>query len=74
MKFARAAGQICKKLYNGSLSGRLTRFMDDTNLALWGMIVVPLGVAICFGPALLVWLRDELRAGADEKQNRDSQD
>ena len=47
--------------------------MTDTDLALWGMIVVPLGVAICFGPALLVWLRDELRAGAAEKQKQDSQ-
>ncbi len=46
--------------------------MTDTNLALWGVIVVPLGVAICFGPALLVWLRDELRAGAAEKQKPDS--
>lgn len=46
--------------------------MTDTNLALWGVIVVPLGVAICFGPALLVWLRDELRACAAEKQKPDS--
>jgi hypothetical protein len=43
-------------------------FMTDTNLAYWGMAVVPIGVAICFGPALLVWLRDEFRAGADEKK------
>jgi hypothetical protein len=46
-------------------------FMMDIDLATWGMIVVPLGVAICFGPALLVWVRDELRAGAAEKQNQD---
>jgi len=45
--------------------------MEDTNLAYWGMIVVPIGVAICFGPALLVWLRDELRAGAAEKQKQE---
>ncbi|MGP8200112.1 MAG: hypothetical protein ACLQU4_11495 [Limisphaerales bacterium] len=44
--------------------------MTDTNLALWGMIVVPIGVAICFGPALLVWLRDELRAAAAEKKQK----
>jgi hypothetical protein len=42
--------------------------MTDTNLAYWGLLVVPVGVALCFGPALLVWLRDELRAGAAEKQ------
>ena len=47
--------------------------MDDTNLAFWGMVVVPLGVALCFGPALLIWLRDELRASAAEKQKQDSQ-
>jgi len=46
--------------------------MTDTDLALWGMIVVPVGVAICFGPALLVWLRDELRAGAAAKQKQES--
>jgi hypothetical protein len=45
-------------------------FMTDTNLALWGMIVVPVGLAVCFGPALLVWLRDELRAGAAEKKQK----
>jgi hypothetical protein len=45
--------------------------MKDIDLALWGMIVVPLGVAICFGPALLVWLREELRAGAEEKAKED---
>ena len=45
--------------------------MKDIDLALWGMIVVPIGLAICFGPALLVWLRDELRAGSDEKQKQD---
>jgi hypothetical protein len=50
----------------------LRAFMTDTDLALWGMIVVPVGVAICFGPALLVWLRDELRAGAAAKQKQES--
>lgn len=45
--------------------------MTDTDLNLWGEIVVPVGLAICFGFALLVWLRDELRAGPeDEKPER----
>jgi hypothetical protein len=43
--------------------------MTDINLNLWGLIVVPVGVTICFGPALLVWLREEIRAGAEEKKN-----
>jgi hypothetical protein len=42
--------------------------MDDSNLNFWGMIVVPVGVAICFGLALLVWLREEWRARSEEKQ------
>jgi hypothetical protein len=45
-------------------------FMEDTNLNLWGLIVVPVGLVICFGLALLVWLRDELRAGSEEKQEK----
>jgi hypothetical protein len=41
--------------------------MTDTNLAPWGLFLVPLGLAICFGPALIVWLRAEIKAGKDEK-------
>ena len=26
----------------------------------WGLVVVPIGVLLCFGPALLVWLKLEL--------------
>jgi len=39
--------------------------MTDTNLAPWGLWLVPLGLAICFGPALLVWLRAEIKARKD---------
>jgi hypothetical protein len=46
--------------------------MQDIDLAMWGLIVVPVGVAICFGPALLVWLREELQAGAAEKKKQDT--
>jgi hypothetical protein len=42
--------------------------MTDTNLAPWGLWVVPLGLAICFGPALLVWLRAEIKAAKEEKK------
>jgi hypothetical protein len=41
--------------------------MHDTDLALWGLWVVPLGLAICFGIPLLVWLRDEMN-GDDKRQ------
>jgi hypothetical protein len=36
--------------------------MSDSDLNFWGLIAVPVGLAICFGVALLVWLRDEWRA------------
>jgi len=36
--------------------------MTDTDMNMWGLIAVPVGVAICFGVGLLVWLRDEIRA------------
>jgi hypothetical protein len=40
--------------------------MTDTNLNYWGELVVPVGVSICFGLALLVWLREELRPGTKD--------
>jgi hypothetical protein len=35
------------------------------DLSIWGVLAMPLGVALCFGPALLVWLKEEL--GTAEK-------
>ena len=29
----------------------------DTNI--WGFLAVPVGVVLCFGPALFVWIRSE---------------
>jgi len=40
--------------------------MTDTDLNFWGLLVVPVGVTICFGVALLVWLRDEWRAASGQ--------
>ena len=37
----------------------------NADLSIWGVIAMPLGVALCFGPALLVWLKEEL--GTSEK-------
>ena len=40
------------------------------DLSIWGVLAMPLGVFLCFGPALLVWLKEELGApekGAPEK-------
>jgi len=44
--------------------------MTDGDLNFWGWLVVPAGVSICFGLALLVWLREECRAASEEKQNK----
>ena len=30
------------------------------DLSIWGVLAMPVGVAICFGPALLIWLKEEL--------------
>jgi hypothetical protein len=29
--------------------------MDLSDMNYWGIVVVPIGVAICFGPAMLIW-------------------
>ena len=31
--------------------------LDDSNI--WGFLAVPVGVAVCFGPALFVWIKEE---------------
>jgi hypothetical protein len=40
--------------------------MTDSNLNFWGEIVVPVGLCICFGVALLVWLRQEISAPPED--------
>jgi hypothetical protein len=37
------------------------------DLSIWGVIAMPVGVAICFGPALFAWLKAELRPEPPEK-------
>jgi hypothetical protein len=55
-------------LYFGRRSGEGSGFMHDTNLALWGLVVVPVGLVICFGYALVVWLRQEWQAEDEDKK------
>jgi hypothetical protein len=38
------------------------------DLSIWGVIAMPIGVAICFGPALVTWLRAEIKP---PEKNRD---
>lgn len=56
-------------LYIPRLNGEACpSFMHDTDLAYWGLWVVPLGLAICFGYAIVIWLCEELRV--DDKENK----
>ena len=41
------------------------------DLSIWGVLAMPVGVALCFGPALVAWLRSESKAPA--KDDKDSQ-
>jgi hypothetical protein len=42
-----------------SRTGDLIRDMDSFDMNWWGVLVVPLGVVLCFGPALVAWLVGE---------------
>jgi len=37
------------------------------DLSIWGVLAMPLGVAICFGPALAVWLKAEMKPDKDDE-------
>jgi hypothetical protein len=40
------------------------------DLSIWGVLAMPLGVTLCFGPALLVWLKEELRSPEKPKDHQ----
>ena len=40
------------------------------DLSIWGVIAMPVGVAICFGPALVMWLKEELKSDEETKDRR----
>jgi len=40
------------------------------DLSIWGVLAMPTGVVLCFGPALLVWLRQELGASEKDKDRK----
>jgi len=41
----------------------------NSDLSIWGVIGMPVGVAICFGPALFMWLRAELKSPEKDKDS-----
>ncbi len=64
-------------LYNRSARGNVNPldYMDSLqsllngDLSIWGVLAMPLGVALCFGPALLVWLKEELQSPEKPKDH-----
>src|SRR5262249_39727987 len=51
----------CSLSFNGS-------GMSDANI--WGLLAMPLGVALCFGPILFLWLRAEIKESGQEGSTR----
>ena len=43
----------------------------DRNI--WGFLAVPVGVAVCFGPALLVWVKREYFDRKPDDKKEESQ-
>lgn len=39
----------------------------ENDLSLWGIFAMPVGLLVCFGPALLVWIKAEMRDAAAAK-------
>jgi hypothetical protein len=40
---------------------------DYLDANIWGLISVPIGLSICFWPALITWVVLELRSPAEDK-------
>lgn len=36
----------------------------------WGVLAMPVGVAICFGPVIIAWALAERRKGTDSRRDR----
>jgi hypothetical protein len=49
------------------LSGMIA--LIDSNI--WGFLAIPVGLLVCFGPALLVWLKAECSSSAPEDRRGD---
>lgn len=39
--------------------GTVIHMIDSVDTNIWGFLAVPVGVLLCFGPALFVWVKDE---------------
>ena len=55
-------------LYFAGRMSRLTPLMDfDMNW--WGVLAMPVGVAICFGPVIVAWALADKKSPAEPKRN-----
>jgi hypothetical protein len=41
--------------------------LDYLDSNIWGLLVVPVGVLICFGPVIIPWIIAELRSPQSDK-------
>ncbi len=49
-------------------AGSFGKEMTNNDYNFWGELVVPVGVSICFGVALVVWFFQELKLGKEERE------
>ncbi len=49
---------------------KLRELVMEHDLNLWGIFAMPVGVLLCFGPALLSWIRAELAAPKPAERER----
>jgi len=58
-----AGGKSC------AVMDALLSFLNG-DLSIWGVIAMPVGVAICFGPALVTWLKAEIKTSEKDGESR----
>jgi len=44
--------------------------MLELNVNYWGLICVPLGILICFGPVLFAWLSGSSKAPGEDNRGK----
>ncbi|PYK99582.1 MAG: hypothetical protein DME19_08105 [Verrucomicrobia bacterium] len=58
----------CRKTAGAIMDSLLSLLNSD--LSIWGVLAMPVGVAICFGSALFTWLKAELRTPEKDEDRR----
>ena len=52
----------------GAAAADLRAFMEDMNW--WGVLAMPIGVVLCFGPVIVAWALAERRDATEEHKHR----